>query len=165
MKNLNAAFLSMILFGSALTASSQELWLDEVDDFTGSVKKGTRSELIGNNGKAGGSTISIFFKVVRIDQHRGFKLHASANIGCAGAQSNFCMLKFSDDTVIRLEDEADIDCADDAKSTFVVTPELRLRIEAKDAPVMIRLQQSDHYTDAKTVDAEMWNAHWEAVDD
>ena len=39
----------------------------------------------------------------------------------------------------------------------------RARIEANDAPVMIRLKQSKYYTDAKTVNAEMWNAHWAAV--
>ena len=27
----------------------------------------------------------------------------------------------------------------------------------------LRLKQSEYYTDAKTVNAEMWNAHWAAV--
>ncbi len=73
------------------------------------------------------------------------------------------MLKFSDDAIIKLEDASDIDCEDMAESTFIVNDELMARIEAKDAPVMIRFKQADYYTDAKTVSAEVWNAHWAAV--
>ena len=73
------------------------------------------------------------------------------------------MLKFSDDTVIKFDDTAEINCQDMASSTFLVSDEMWARIEAKDAPVMIRLKQSTYYTDLKTVNAELWNAHWAAV--
>ena len=72
-------------------------------------------------------------------------------------------MKFSDDTVIKFEDTAEINCQDIASCTFLVSDEMWARIEANDAPVMIRLKQSKYYTDAKTVNAEMWNAHWAAV--
>ena len=161
MKNLLAAFF---LFAFALTSSSQELWLNEVDDFTGACRKVTSPEVIGDNGKDDNyDKVTIRFSALRINDSRAFRLKSSSHLGCAGADGNYAMLKFSDDTVIKFDDTAEINCQDMASSTFLVSDEMWARIEANDAPVMIRLKQSEYYTDAKTVNAEMWNAHWAAV--
>jgi len=48
MKNLLALLFA---FAFAATSFSQELWLDETDDFTGESKKATRREVIGDNGE------------------------------------------------------------------------------------------------------------------
>lgn len=161
MKNLLA---TLFFFACMAPSFSQELWLDETDDFTGATKKGTRSEVIGDNAEEKAyARISISFGAMRIEDTRAFFLKASSDLGCAGASGNYAMLKFSDGEVIKLQDGADIDCEDMAQSTFLVNDELLARIEAKDAPVMIRFKQADYYTDAKTVDAETWNAHWAAV--
>ena len=161
MKNLLALLFA---FAFAATSFSQELWLDETDDFTGESKKATRREVIGNNGEEKKyAQISISFSAMRIGDTRAFRLKASSDLGCAGASGNYAMLKFSDDEVIQIVDGGDIDCEDMAESTFIVNDELLARIQANDAPVMIRFKQADYYTDAKTVDAETWNAHWAAV--
>ena len=137
--------------------------MDEKDDFTGETKKATRSQVVGDNAEDGYLNISLSFSAMRVGAHRAFNMKASSDLGCAGAHSNYVMLKFADDSVIKLTDSADIDCEDMAESLFIVTDELMERIKAKDAPVMIRLKQADYYTDAKTVNAETWNSHWDAV--
>lgn len=161
MKNL---FAVLFFFACIAPSFSQELWLNETDDFTGDIKRGTVSQVIGDNAEEKKYLqISISFGAMRIADTRAFVLRASSDLGCSGASGNYAMLKFSDGEVIKLTDGADIDCGDMAQSTFLVNDELLARIEAKDAPVMIRLKQSEYYTDAKTVDAEIWNAHWAAV--
>ena len=158
----NAIFLFSFL-AIAVTSWSQELYLNEVDDFTGESKKATRREVVGDNNESGYKKISVSVSAIRLGDTHAFRLKSSSDLGCAGAHDNYAMLKFSDDAIIKLEDASDIDCEDMAESTFIVNDELMARIEAKDAPVMIRFKQADYYTDAKTVNAEVWNAHWAAV--
>ena len=156
----------VLCFMFTTTGFSQELWLDEKDDFTGEIKRATISQVIGNNGEESKyAQISISFSALRIGETRAFRLQSDSDLGCAGASGNYAMLKFSDGVVIKLDDVSDIDCEDMSESTFLVNAELMARIEAKDAPVMVRLKQADYYTDAKAVDAETWNAHWVAVAD
>lgn len=161
MKNLSALFF---FFAFATTCFSQTLWLDEKDDFTGESKKATNREVIGDNGEEKKyARISISFSAMRVGDARAFRLKSSSDLGCAGASGNYAMLKFSDDVVMKFEDVADIDCKDMSESMFLVNDDLLARINSNDAPVMIRFKQADYYTDAKTVDAETWNAHWAAV--
>ena len=155
------ALCTFLLMSFSLSFFGQELWLNEKDDFTGDVKKATTKEVIGDNGEKNG--IKVSFGAMRVADTKAFFLNSSYDLGCAGGVGCFAMLKFSDDEVLKLEDQADVDCSDGASSMFLVSAELLARIEAKDAPVMIRLSQTDHYTDAKEVNAELWNAHWAAV--
>ena len=161
MKNLLTLFF---FFAFAATSFSQTLWLDETDDFTGESKKATNREVIGDNAEEQKyARISISFSAMRVGDTHAFRLKSSSDLGCAGASGNYAMLKFSDDEIIKLDDVADIDCEDMSESMFLVNDELMARINSNEAPVMIRFKQADYYTDAKTVDAETWNAHWAAV--
>ena len=75
MKNLLAAFF---LFTVALTSSSQELWLNEVDDFTGACRKVTSPEFIEDIGKDNNyDKVSIRFPAMRINDSRAFRLKSS----------------------------------------------------------------------------------------
>ena len=156
--------LLAIAFTVSSIGVSQELWLNETDDFTGVSKKATRAEKVGDNqAEKKYAVISINLSTIRVGDSWGFRLGADSDLGCAGASGNYCMLKFSDGEVIQLEDGAKIDCADMSTSLYSVTDELMARIDSADAPVMIRLKQADYYTDAKVVDAAVWNAHCEAI--
>ena len=160
---MRTIFALIALFAFVAPILAQELRMDEIDDFTGESKKVTWNQIIGDNQKEGYERINLTFSTARVGTYRAFFLTPTHDIGCAGAHDNYAMLKFSDNVVIKLEDGADIDCDGNAQSLFVVTNELMDRIKAKDAPVMIRLKQSEFYSDAKTVDAGIWNAHWELV--
>jgi hypothetical protein len=161
MKNILLSLFALIVSASAF---SQELWLNEVDDFTGDSKKATNSQVIGDNQEEKSyAVISISYSTLRVGDTWAFRLKPSSDLGCSGASGNYAMLKFSDGEVMQLEDVAEIDCGDLAESTFILTAELQDRIDAQDAPVMIRLKQADYYTDAKNVNAEVWHSHWKAV--
>lgn len=163
LKNMKNLLALLALFAFVVPTLAQELRIDEIDDFTGESKKVTWNQIIGDNQKEGYEKINLTFSTAKVGAYRAFFLTPTYDIGCAGAHDNYAMLKFSDDVVIKLEDGADIDCNGNAQSLFVVTNELMDRIKANDAPVMIRLKQSEYYTDAKTVDADIWNAHWNLV--
>lgn len=140
MKNLFAIILAFI----AIESTSQELWKNETDDFTGEVKKITESYAVAE----GVSKLSI--QVGRVNESYFFFATPSIDLGCSGAVGNYIIIKFTDGSTLKLEDKAKIDCDDDSSSLFVFTPS---DFEGKSIE-KFRLQHSEYYDDC------LWTDEW-----
>ena len=156
MRFLAAAVLAF----SILNASAQEVKLstDKVDDFTGEVTRVTEYMMLGDNGEKGYAKYSLKMAAIKVGDVEALWLLPTTDLGCCGASGNYAMFKFSDGEVLKKDDIAKIDCGDFTSSTILIDDELKARIDANDAPTMIRLKQSEYYGDFKTIDAEMWKA-------
>ncbi len=127
----------------SLQLNAQKLWKNEVDDFTGDVKKFTNYYNIATT-----SVGKIKASAVRINDFYYLKLKSTSDIGCAGARGNYAIIKFTDGTTLKLEkDLAEIDCADSSASLFSISPNGDLANKEIDK---IRFRQSKYYTDGNT---------------
>lgn len=127
----------------SLQLNAQKLWKNEVDDFTGDVKKFTNYYNIATT-----SVGKIKASAVRVNDFYYLKLKSTSDIGCAGARDNYAIIKFTDGTTLKLEkDLAEIDCADSSASLFSISPNGDLANKEIDK---IRFRQSKYYTDGDT---------------
>ena len=123
--------------------NAQKLWKNEVDDFTGDVKKFTNYYTIATT-----SVGQIKASAVRIKDFYYLKLKSTSDLGCAGARDNYAIIKFTDGTTLKLDkDLSDIDCADSSPSLFSISPNSDL---ANKEIEKIRFKQSKYYTDGTT---------------
>ena len=124
--------------------NAQKLWKDEVDEFTGDVKKFTNYYNVATTNI--GSTIKV--SAIRLNDFYYIKMKSTSDLGCAGASDNYAIVKFTDGTTLNLgKDYADIDCSDSASSLFSSkdnSPLFTKEIEK------IRFRQSKYYTDGVT---------------
>jgi hypothetical protein len=134
MKNL----LTIIIALFTLTVTAQELDKNEVDEFTGKVKKITMEYETAK----GATTTAMRF--ANIGGTFGIYAYAYESLGCSGAVGNYIIFKFTDGTILRLEDTAKVDCKDYCNSIFVFDPEV---LEGKTIE-KIRFRQSNGYDDA-----------------
>ena len=136
--------LLLAVFALSFQSNAQKLWKNEVDEFTGDVKKFTNYYTIATT-----SVGQIKASAWRINDYYYLKLKSTADLGCAGALGNYVIIKFTDGTVLKLEkDISDIECADSSPSLFVITSELGNLINKK--VEKIRFRQSQYYTDGNT---------------
>jgi len=128
-------FLCVCLFTSM---NAQELYKDEVDEFTGSVKKVSKTYILAKGvGKVNGS-------IGHIDDLYALYLWSTADLGCAGGVGSYIIFLFEDKTSYKVDkDHADIDCSDYATSIFVIEPK---EFEGKTVS-KIRFSQGDSYDD------------------
>lgn len=123
--------------------NAQELWKNEVDEFTGDVKKFTKYYNLATT-DVGKLKVS----ALRLNDTYYIKLKSTSDLGCAGARGNYAIIKFTDGTTLRLDkDLAEIDCADSSPSIFKILPNGDL---ANKEIEKIRFRQSKYYTDGKT---------------
>jgi len=129
------SFLCVFLFTSL---NAQELYKNEVDEFTGSVKKVTKTYILAKGvGKVNGS-------IGHIDDLYALYLWSTVDLGCAGGVGSYIIFLFEDKTSYKIEtDHADIDCSDYATSIFVIEPK---EFEGKTV-AKIRFSQGDSYDD------------------
>lgn len=93
-----------------------ELFSNEIDEFTGTVKKSTRFQHIG------GTSGATFFLMRADDQYVLAIRSSSQDIGCAGADDNYIIFLFEDGTVLRLDDDfTKIKCGDKPSSYYNIT--------------------------------------------
>lgn len=137
-------FFAIILAVTAIQASSQNLFKNEVDEFTGEVKRITERYKVAE----GVTEVSI--QVGRINESYFIFVSPSRDLGCSGASGNYIIFKFTDGTTLKLNDSADIDCGDANSSLFVFQPS---QFEGKTIE-KIRLQQSKFYDDCE------WTKKW-----
>jgi len=127
----------------SLQLNAQKLWKNEVDDFTGDVKKFTKHYIIATTNVG-----QIKASAIRINDHYYLSLKSTSDIGCAGARGNYVIIKFTDGTTLKLDkDLADIECADSSPSLFNISPNGDL---ANKEIEKIRFRQSKYYTDGNT---------------
>jgi hypothetical protein len=138
MKKVLLTLTAMIIV--TLSVDAQKLRKNEVDDFTGYVKKYT------NYYNAAKTDVGLLkASVLRIDDFVALKINSTSDLGCSGASGNYIIFKFTDGTSYRMDaDKADIDCADDATSMYIIKKDnpLNHKVLSK-----IRLRMSEYYTD------------------
>ena len=123
--------------------NAQKLWKNEVDDFTGDVKKFTNYYNVATTDVG---TIKV--SAIRLNDFYYIKMKSTSDLGCSGASDNYAIIKFTDGTTLKLDkDYSDIDCSDSSPSLFslkVNSPLFTKDIEK------IRFRQSKYYTDGNT---------------
>ena len=135
-------FFAFILAFVALQASSQNLFKNEVDEFTGEAKVITERYIVAKGvGK-------LSMQVGRINDGYFMFVYSSTDLGCAGASGNYIILKFTDGTTLKLTDQSDVDCGDFSSSLFIFNPS---DFEGKTVE-KIRLKKSEFYDDCEWTD-------------
>lgn len=137
-----------LLFLGAVALSfqmnAQKLWKNEVDDFTGDVKKFTNYYNVATTDIGGTIKVS----AIRLNDFYYIKMKCSTDLGCSGASDNYAIVKFTDGSTLNLsKDYSDIDCSDSASSLFSLKENSPLFTKEIDK---IRFRQSKYYTDGKT---------------
>tara|TARA_R110000787_G_scaffold92754_2_gene194872 strand:+ start:2371 stop:2946 length:576 start_codon:yes stop_codon:yes gene_type:complete len=133
--------LAMLTFTFGLNA--QDLSTNEVDDFTGDVKKFTKYYNIGKSDVG-----LIKASIARLSNTYFLKVKSTTDLGCSGATGNYIIFKFTDGTILKLDDDvSDIECADGSPSFYIIKAE---GVLASKTIQMIRFRQSKYYTDATT---------------
>jgi len=130
--SLGLAFLSTISF-------SQELRMNQVDEFTGKTIKVTKSYSVGKVGSG-----KLFMSFRRVDDSYGVEFWSTTDQGCSGANDNYVIFLSDDGTTISLnKDLADIDCSDMASSVYMIDLADFENLNVS----KIRFAQSDGYID------------------
>ena len=121
-------------------ASAQELAKNEVDEFTGSIQKFSKTYIIAKGVKGVGKVKAY---VGHIDDSYALFVHSTADLGCAGS-SGYIIFLFEDKSQYKIDDDvANIDCSDFASSIFIIDPtEFVGKTLSK-----IRFSQGDSYDD------------------
>jgi len=123
--------------------NAQKLWKDEVDDFTGDIKKFTNYYNVATTNVG---TLKV--SAIRLNDFYYIKMKSTSDLGCSGASDNYAIIKFTDGTTLKLDkDYSDIDCSDSTPSLFTLnanSPLFTKEIEK------IRFKQSKYYTDGVT---------------
>lgn len=131
-------FLTLMIMLISMTSFSQALSVNKTDPFDGTQTKATEWYVAG----VGASTMKMRFACV--GNLYVIYVKSSENLGCSGVSTNALILKFTDGTMITLEDSSQIDCGELAVSYFIFDP---IHLQGKDMD-MFRFQQSTMYDDA-----------------
>ena len=136
MKNI----ITLLVLLITLSSFSQQLRLNEVDEFTGKTKKISKFYFAGPQLKTAFGRINstVFLQVKQTNEN--------IDLGCAGAHDGYVIILFIDGTSIKLMDKADIDCRDNSASVFYVTDELKMEL-LRNTVKKIRFFQGDFYQD------------------
>tara|TARA_B110000238_G_C15989847_1_gene379782 strand:+ start:151 stop:741 length:591 start_codon:yes stop_codon:yes gene_type:complete len=119
--------------------SDCKYWKDEIDDFTGKVKKYTKSKNIGN-----GNMGRLYIELRRHDNRYLIYVRYSGDLGCVSSDSEI-MIKLLNKEIITLYNYGDIDCGD-------MNMYFRLSITTMDkllkSPIeKIRVEGTEYYSD------------------
>ena len=145
----------LLLFG--LLSYSQdvpavyELKTDEIDEFTGKLKKTSNLMGIGED-KLKNRLIVYFNKRADIkdsitNERYYLNILTYGDLGCSGVDKNYVMIKFDNDDVIKLENDiSKINCKTSATSRYKLDGEILAKLKLNNIQ-SIRLRQSEHYSD------------------
>lgn len=135
--------LVLVAIAFSCQMNAQKLWKDEVDDFTGDVKKFTNYYNVATTDVG---TLKV--SALRLNDFYYIKMKSTSDLGCAGARDNYIFFKFTDGTTLELrKDLSDIDCSESTPSLYSLknsSPLFTKEIEK------IRFRQSKYYTDGVT---------------
>ena len=138
--------LALTLVASTLGINAQHLETNEIDEFEGYLRRSTQAYQIGKDWTYS-SDIYITAKVSRINDAYFITLKSSIDLGCAGADDNYIIFKFTDGTILKLTDDIyDINCAARASSCFRINPNGLLRTKTI---TDIKFAQSESYSTFK----------------
>ena len=140
MKKVILVLLALIAVN---VSNAQQLRIDEVDDFTGDVKKFSNYY---NVAKTEVGLIKV--STVRINSSYFMKVISTFDLGCSGVTGNYIIVMFADGTRVEIrKDHSDIDCSKGSASLFVVKDGSPLFTKEI---TKIRFKQSEYYTDGVT---------------
>ncbi|MDC0909480.1 hypothetical protein OAQ21_05100 [Flavobacteriales bacterium] len=124
---------------SSTDLSDCKYWKDEVDDFTGDVKRYTKNKLVG---KSKYSSLSIELR--RFDKSYLMYVKYSGDLGCVSSRSTI-MIKLLNGEMINLTNFGDIDCSD--MNMYFKLPQSTIDQLLKSPIEKIRVQGTEYYSD------------------
>jgi hypothetical protein len=130
----------------SIDLSDCKYWKDEVDDFTGKVKKYTKSKYVGKSSKSYGR---LTMELRRFDDSYLLVCSHSSDLGCVSSNS-YLMIKLLNGEVLKLMNIGDIDCSD--MNVFVRLPETELNQLLKSPIEQIRIQGTEYYDDVDKIE-------------
>lgn len=138
MKNL---ILTLAIFtGFTIQAQECKYWKNETDDFTGKVKKFTKSVRI-----AKGSGGDLRVELRRVNETKYLFVVYSGDLGCITSDTEL-LIKLVNGEVVTLVNFADIDCSSGAPSAFLLSDEDIAILEASEIE-KVRITGSEYYAD------------------
>ncbi len=131
-----------IALTTVISVNAQELYKNEVDDFTGATKRYTKEY---NIAEGKGYKLSLQVANLSEEDYSLFAMYfkTDGDLGCAGAVGEYVMFKFEDGSVLKYEGVGDVNCGDNPTSMF------QLHIDDFEGKTVqkIRLQRSDYFLD------------------
>jgi hypothetical protein len=135
--------LLLTVFAFSYQMNAQKLWKNEVDDFTGDVKKFTNYYDVATTDIG---TLKV--SAIRLNDSYFIKMKSTYTLGCSGARGNYAIIKFTDGTILNLDkDHSELDCSDSTSSLFSLSANSPLFTKEIEK---IRFKQSKYYTDGVT---------------
>ena len=134
---MKKALLVLSVFALTFSMNAQKLDVNEVDQFTGKIKKLTSFYNLAKTdvGMIRGS-------VIRINDSRFLSVSCTADLGCVGARDNYIIFLYADGSSVKLDNDfSDIDCSNESNSMYSIGS---LKTEGI---THIRLRMSKYYTD------------------
>ena len=134
---MKKVLLVLSVFALTFSMNAQKLDVNEVDQFTGKIKKLTSFYNLAKTdvGMIRGS-------VIRINDSRFLSVSCTADLGCVGARDNYIIFLYADGSSVKLDNDfSDIDCSNESNSMYSISD---LKTEGI---THIRLRMSKYYTD------------------
>ncbi len=123
--------------------SDCKYWKDEVDDFTGNIKKYTKSKLVGRSKYS-----NLNIELRRFDDSYLIYVTYSGDLGCVSSDS-WIMFKLLNGETIKLTNFGDIDCGD--MNMFFALPKNTIDKLLKSPIEKIRVQGTEYYSDIENM--------------
>jgi hypothetical protein len=125
---------------------------DKTDDFSGDRHIRSSEEVLGKTKQRK----EVFVEVINGQSGElnfwVLSIFTSQDIGCSGTSRSYLKFKFTDDSVLELnEDMARVKCNDYAKSTYIIDP---TDFEGKEIS-LLRFAQGDYYVDVNVLDSDI----------
>ncbi|MDC1284162.1 hypothetical protein N8Z19_02000 [Saprospiraceae bacterium] len=143
MKNLIKLFILAIAFTFTSQINAQKLTTNEVDEFTGSIKKATKEYKLFKGDKYA----KLDVRAGRIDSFYYLYLSPRSDLGCVGTKDSYVIFIFDDGSKLKLDDDlAQIDCSKYASFIYNIDQENPIFTRSKEVE-KIRVCGSKYYND------------------
>lgn len=125
---------------------------NEIDDFTGDLKRSTELITIGSTKRDKNNysiNLAVWMNKIVYSNKKTYliKLRTPNELGCTGSDKNYVMIKFKDGEVIKLDNDiAKIDCDRSAHSVYKLNDEALYKLRHYEIE-SIRYRKSDFYAD------------------
>lgn len=135
---------------------------NEIDEFTGAVKRETKAEVIGHWSR---KNYRFFASVAQVNEFLYGRINIPSNMTgisvCLSSES-YVMVKFTDGEVVRADYIGKIDC-DGPTMAWGIMPDMVTSFSSK-AVQGIRIGTSDGYMDLEVNDPELFIRHMRCVE-
>lgn len=143
--------------GNQISLPEYILEKNEVDEFTGSLKRFTKIINVGGSkSNSNGYSTNLIVrmgKIVSTDKTVMYviKMRTPTELGCSGSDKNYAMIKLVNNEVIELKNDiSEIDCKKNAVSTYVLLDDVLNKLRKLEVKA-IRFRQSENYEDFSVI--------------